>query len=77
MALTRAACPPASLHDRLVRDFPLIRSYVMKDGHLFLALMADGGTYQFEPIPPSKPAGCLFSEALVSVHQGRVIMLYT
>ena len=57
MALTRAACPPASLHDRLVRDFPLIRSYVMKDGHLFLALMADGGTYQFEPIPPTKPAG--------------------
>ena len=30
MALTRAACPPASLHDRLVSHFPLIRSYVIK-----------------------------------------------
>ena len=57
MALTRAACPPASLHDRLVRHFPLIRSYVIKDGHLFLALMADGGIYEFEPMPPAKPVG--------------------
>jgi hypothetical protein len=27
-----------------------IRSYVVKDGHLFLALMADGGIYEFEPV---------------------------
>jgi heat shock protein HslJ len=49
LALTRAQCPPGSLHDRIVKQWSLIRSYVLKDGHLFLALMADGGTYEFEP----------------------------
>lgn len=51
LALTRAMCPPESLHDRVVRDWPHIRTYVVRDGHLFLALMADGGTYEFEPLP--------------------------
>lgn len=49
LALTRAMCPPESLHDHLVRQWPYLRSYVMRDGHLFLALMADGGIYEFEP----------------------------
>jgi para-nitrobenzyl esterase len=51
MALTRAACPPGSLHDHLVKQWPYVRSYTIKDGHLFLSLMADGGTYEFEPTP--------------------------
>ena len=49
MALTRAMCPPDSLHDRIVRQLPLVRSYTIKDGRLFLSLMADGGSYEFEP----------------------------
>ena len=49
MATTRAMCPPGSLYDRIVKDWELVRSYTMKDGHLFLALMADGGIYEFEP----------------------------
>jgi para-nitrobenzyl esterase len=49
MALTRAMCPPESLHDRIVKHLPYVRSYVIKDGHLFLSLMADGGIYEFEP----------------------------
>jgi hypothetical protein len=36
--------------------WPYIRSYVMKDGHLFLSLMADGGIYEFEPAEPSPQA---------------------
>jgi heat shock protein HslJ len=48
LALTRAMCPPAPLNDRLARDWQNIRSYVLKAGHLFLSLMADGGTYEFE-----------------------------
>jgi hypothetical protein len=32
-----------------------IRSYVVKDGHLFLSLMADGGIYEFEPIAGKTP----------------------
>jgi para-nitrobenzyl esterase len=50
MALTRAMCPPGSLHDRMARQLPFVRSYVIKEGHLFLSLMADGGIYEFEPI---------------------------
>jgi putative lipoprotein len=50
LALTRALCPPGSLHDQLVRQWPYVRSYVMRDGHLFLSLMADGGIYEFEPM---------------------------
>jgi len=49
MAITRAMCPPGSLHDQIVRQWPFVRSYVIKDGRLYLALMADGGIYEFEP----------------------------
>jgi len=51
MALTRAMCAPGSLHDRMVKQLPFVRSYVIKNGHLFLSLMADGGIYEFEPAP--------------------------
>ena len=54
LALTRALCPPGSLHDHIVKQWGNIRSYVIRDGHLFLALMADGGIYEFKPI--QKPA---------------------
>src|SRR4029077_1756897 len=47
MATTWAMCPPGSLYDRIVKDWELVRSYTIKDGHLFLALMADGGIYEF------------------------------
>jgi putative lipoprotein len=49
LALTRAKCPSGSLHDRIVKHWPYVRSYVIKDGHLFVSLMADGGIYEFEP----------------------------
>jgi para-nitrobenzyl esterase len=50
LALTRAMCHPGSLHDQIARQWPLIRSCVVKDGYLFLSLMADGGIYEFEPL---------------------------
>jgi heat shock protein HslJ len=50
LALTRAFCAPGSLHDQIVKQLGNIRSYVIRDGHLFLALMADGGIYEFEPV---------------------------
>jgi len=37
--------------DHIVKQWGNIRSYVIKEGHLFLALMADGGIYEFEPVP--------------------------
>ena len=51
LALTRAMCPPGSLHDHLAKQWPFVRSYTLKDGHLFLSLMADSGSYEFEPTP--------------------------
>ena len=50
LALTRAMCPPGSLHDRIVKHWSFVRSYVIQHGHLFLSLMADGGIYEFAPI---------------------------
>ena len=51
MAMTRAMCPPGSLHDRMVKHWFYVRSYVIREGHLYLSLMADGGIYEFEPLP--------------------------
>ena len=50
MAATRAQCPPGSLHDQIMKQLPYVRSYVVKGGHLYLSLMADGGIYEFEPV---------------------------
>jgi para-nitrobenzyl esterase len=54
LALTKAACPAGSLHDRLVKDWPLIRSYTQQNGQLYLALAAEGGSYHFEPTGAGK-----------------------
>jgi heat shock protein HslJ len=51
IAATRAMCPPESLSDKYLAQFEWVRSYVMKDGHLFLATMADGSIIEFEPLP--------------------------
>jgi para-nitrobenzyl esterase len=50
MGLTRAMCPAGSLHDHFVRQWPYVRSYVIRGGNLHLALMADGGIFEFEPL---------------------------
>lgn len=52
LATTRVLCPPGSLYDRFVGDLGYVRSFVMKDGHLFLATLADGAILEFEPISP-------------------------
>ena len=49
LALTRATCPQVSLRDQLAKQWTSVRSYAVRDTHLFLSLTADGGTYEFEP----------------------------
>ena len=49
-AITRASCPPGSLYDQIVRQLGYVRSYTVRDGHLYLSLTSDGGTYELEPI---------------------------
>jgi para-nitrobenzyl esterase len=50
MAVTRAMCPPGSIDFEILKRLPHVRSYLFKDGHLFLSMMADGGTFEFEPV---------------------------
>jgi putative lipoprotein len=57
LALTRAMCPPAPLNDRIVKDWAYVRSYMLRDGHLFLSLIADGGIYEFAPLDEETKAG--------------------
>ena len=54
LALTRAMCAQGSLHDRFVKHWSFVRSYVIRNGHLYLSLLADGGIYEFEPIVAQK-----------------------
>jgi len=49
LALTGARCPDPSLHDQIAKHWGSIRSFTIKDGHLFLSVSADGGIYEFEP----------------------------
>ena len=52
LATTRMMCPPGSMDSRVAADWDAVRSYTIKDGHLFLSLMADGGVYEYEPAGP-------------------------
>lgn len=51
---TEAKCPPGSLHDKIVTEGAAVRSYSIKNGHLFLSGMAAGGSYELEPITTPK-----------------------
>jgi para-nitrobenzyl esterase len=51
LALTRMLCAEGSLHDRVAADWGAVRTYAMRGGHLILSLMANGGTYEYEPVP--------------------------
>jgi heat shock protein HslJ len=49
LATTRAMCPPPHLDQRVARDLGFVRSYLFKEGNLFLSLEADGGMYEWQP----------------------------
>jgi heat shock protein HslJ/membrane-bound inhibitor of C-type lysozyme len=65
-SLTRAMCPPGSLDNQIAKNWGNVRSYVLKDGHQFLSLMADGGTYEFEPMASEKSSAPKPSPAVTS-----------
>jgi len=45
LAATRALCPSPSMDESIVAQSQFVRSYLLKDGRLYLSLMADGGIY--------------------------------
>ncbi len=50
IAATRALCPPPHLDERVARDLGYVRGYLLKDGKLYLSLMADGGILEWRPL---------------------------
>ena len=46
--MTFAACPPGSLGDQFVQNLGFVRIYFFQEDHLFLDMMADGGTMKLE-----------------------------
>ena len=50
LAATSALCPPPHLDEQISGQAQYVRSYLVKDGRLFLSLLADGGIYVWEPI---------------------------
>jgi para-nitrobenzyl esterase len=60
LASTRAQCPPRSLYDEIVAQWAHVRSYALRDGHLFLSFTGDGGNtgiFEYEPLPVGGKAG--------------------
>jgi len=49
IAATQALCPPGSLQERYLSQFPWVRSHIIENGHLFLATMADGSIIELRP----------------------------
>jgi heat shock protein HslJ len=51
LASTRAYCPPPNLDVTVTAQAEYVRSFLLKDGRLYLSLMADGGIFAWEPLP--------------------------
>ena len=48
LAMTRAFCPPPSMDQSVAAQAGFVRSFVLRDGRLYLSLMADGGILVWE-----------------------------
>jgi heat shock protein HslJ len=54
LAMTRAFCPPPSMDQSIALQAGFVRSYLLRDGRLYLSLMADGGIIVWEPDPTAR-----------------------
>lgn len=50
LAMTRALCPEPNLDEQIARDAEYVRGYLLRDGNLYLSLMADAGIYAWAPL---------------------------
>lgn len=50
LRVTRALCQQPSLDEQIARHAEFVSSFFLRDGLLFLNLVADGGTYVWEPL---------------------------
>ena len=49
LAATRALCPSPSMGESIAAQAGYIRGYLLRDGRLYLSLMADAGIYAWDP----------------------------
>ena len=47
--MTLALCGPESRSEELIQKLGFAARYFFQDGHLFIDMMADGGTLEFQP----------------------------
>jgi hypothetical protein len=64
-------CPASDLTDHMAKDWQNVRSYTIKDGHLFLSLIADAGTYEFESPTSVAPGDTVTINEELSVEASR------
>ena len=53
-SIETAKCPAGSLYNRIVREGAAVRTYEIKNGHLFLMGTEAGGYYELEPLTTSR-----------------------
>lgn len=66
LASTRAPCPDTSLDEIYRAQFPWVRSFVLREGHLFLATMADGAIIEFRPMAEPIVSARVLGEVIAS-----------
>ncbi len=49
LSTTKALCPSPSMDEIIIAHSEYVRSYLLKNGNLYLSLMADGGIFVWEP----------------------------
>lgn len=49
LQVSKNLCDPSIFDKQMIAQLPYIRSYVLKDGYLYLSLWADGGIYKWSP----------------------------
>lgn len=54
LAVTKAFCPAPSLGETIERQLGYVRSFIMRDGRMFMSMMADGGILVWEPLRETK-----------------------
>lgn len=58
---TRVACPPESRGNEFLKKLGYVAGFFFKNHHLFMDMMADGGTFEFKPsgLPQNREIGPL------------------
>ena len=72
VAATQALCPPDSISEVYLAQFQWVRSYTMRDGHLFLATMADGSIIEFAPADEAPAVAVVLDEPVYATDPGEV-----